>query len=406
MNTKLREQFPILQEKVQNKPLVYLDSAATSQKPRCVIEAMDHFYFHDNSNIHRGVHTLAERATKSYEQARKKVQNFINAKNSAEIIFVRGTTEAINLVAQSYGRENFHTDDEVIISTMEHHSNIVPWQMICKQTGAKLRVIKIHKNGELDLDHYETLLNNRTKMVAITHVSNTLGTINPIKKIIALAHARNIPALIDGAQAVPHMQTDVQSLDCDFYAFSAHKMYGPTGVGVLYGKEIFLDAMPPYQGGGSMIKKVTFAKTEYGDLPNKFEAGTQNIAGVIGLGTAVDFLNSVGMNKISQHEKNLLSYANKILFKIKKLSIIGNALDKVGVISFVLDKVHPHDIATILNTEGVATRAGHHCTMPLMDFYNVPATTRISFGLYNTEKEIDIFAAAINKVKEIFRVKD
>ncbi|CAL7962868.1 L-cysteine desulfurase [Gammaproteobacteria bacterium] len=406
MNTKIREQFPILQEKVQSKPLVYLDNAATSQKPRCVIEAMDHFYFRDNSNIHRGVHTLAERATRSYEQSRKKVQRFINAKNSAEIIFVRGTTEAINLVAQSYGRKNFHADDEVIISTMEHHSNIVPWQLICEQIGAKLQVVKIRKNGELDLDHYEMLLNNRTKMVAITHVSNTLGTINPIKKIITLAHAHNIPVLIDGAQAVPHMQIDVQNLDCDFYAFSAHKMYGPTGVGVLYGKETFLDAMPPYQGGGDMIKKVTFEKTEYGNLPHKFEAGTQNIAGVIGLGAAIDFLNSVGMDKISQHEKNLLNYANKILAEIKKLRIIGNTLDKVGVISFVLDKVHPHDIATVLDTEGVAVRAGHHCTMPLMDFYNIPATTRVSFGVYNTEKEIDIFATAINKVKKILRIKD
>jgi len=402
MNTELRKQFPILQENIHNKPLVYLDNAATSQKPRCVIEAMDHFYFHDNSNIHRGVHTLAERATRSYEQAREKVRNFINAKNSAEIIFVRGTTEAINLVAQSYGRKNFHAGDEIIISTMEHHSNIVPWQLICEQTGAKLQVIKIHENGELDLDHYENLLNDRTKMVAITHVSNTLGTINPIKKIITLAHARNIPVLIDGAQAVPHMQIDVQNLDCDFYAFSAHKMYGPTGVGVLYGKEAFLDAMPPYQGGGDMIKKVTFAKTEYGDLPRKFEAGTQNIAGVIGLGATIDFLNSVGMDKISQHENNLLNYANKILHEIKELRIIGNALDKVGVISFVLNKVHPHDIATVLDTEGVAVRAGHHCTMPLMDFYNIPATTRVSFGVYNTEKEIDIFVAAINKVKKIF----
>lgn len=402
MNTELRKQFPILQENIHNKPLVYLDNAATSQKPLCVIEAMNNFYLHDNSNIHRSVHTLSERATRSYEQTREKVRGFINAKNSSEIIFVRGTTEAINLVAQSYGRKVFQAGDEVIVSTMEHHSNIVPWQLICEQAGAKLQVIKIHESGELDLDHYEKLLNDRTKMVAITHVSNTLGTINPIKKIITLAHARNIPVLIDGAQAVPHMQVDVQNLDCDFYAFSAHKMYGPTGVGVLYGKEALLDAMPPYQGGGDMIKRVTFAKTEYADLPRKFEAGTQNIAGVVGLGAAINFLNSVGLDKISKHENNLLNHINKLLFKINRLKVIGNAIDKVGVISFVLDKAHPHDIATILDTEGVAVRAGHHCTMPLMDFYNIPATTRVSFGIYNTEEEIDIFITAINKVKKIF----
>ena len=315
---------------------------------------------------------------------------------------MRNATEAINLVAASFGHKNFHAGDEVIISTMEHHSNIVPWQLICEQTGAKLQVVKIHENGELDLNHYKKLLNNRTKIVAITHVSNTLGTINPIKKIIALAHAHNIPVLIDGAQAVSHMQIDVQNLDCDFYAFSAHKMYGPTGVGVLYGKEALLDAMPPYQGGGSMIKKVTFAKTEYADLPKKFEAGTPNIAGVIGFGAAIDFLISVGINKIFQHENNLLNYAKEKMIKINELKVIGNALDKVGVISFVLDKIHPHDVATILDTEGVATRAGHHCTMPLMDFYNIPATTRVSFGVYNTVEEIDIFIAALDKVKKIF----
>jgi cysteine desulfurase/selenocysteine lyase len=402
MNTELREQFPILHEKIHGHPLVYFDNAATSQKPRSVIETIDNFYFHNNANIHRGVHTLADRATQSYEDAREKVRAFINAKNLAEIIFVRNATEAINLVAASFGHKNFHAGDEVIISTMEHHSNIVPWQLICEQTGAKLQVVKIHENGELDLNHYKKLLNNRTKIVAITHVSNTLGTINPIKKIIALAHAHNIPVLIDGAQAVSHMQIDVQNLDCDFYAFSAHKMYGPTGVGVLYGKEALLDAMPPYQGGGSMIKKVTFAKTEYADLPKKFEAGTPNIAGVIGFGAAIDFLISVGINKIFQHENNLLNYAKEKMIKINELKVIGNALDKVGVISFVLDKIHPHDVATILDTEGVATRAGHHCTMPLMDFYNIPATTRVSFGVYNTVEEIDIFIAALDKVKKIF----
>lgn len=402
MNIELRKQFPILQENIHNKPLIYFDNAATSQKPLCVIEAMNAFYLHDNANIHRGVHTLSERATRSYEQTREKVRGFINAKKSSEIIFVRGTTEAINLVAQSYGRKIFQAGDEVIISTMEHHSNIVPWQLICEQTGAKLQIVKIHENGELDLDHYENLLNNRTKIVAITHVSNTLGTINPIKKIITAAHAYNIPVLIDGAQAISHMQIDVQDLDCDFYAFSAHKMYGPTGIGVLYGKEAILDAMPPYQGGGNMIKKVTFTKTEYSDLPSKFEAGTQNIASVVGLGATIDFLSSVGMDKISQYENNLLKYTNKILYNIKELKIIGNALDKVGVISFVLGKIHPHDIATILDTEGIAVRAGHHCTMPLMNFYNIPATTRVSFGLYNTTEEIDIFVAALDKIKKIF----
>lgn len=404
MNTKIRNQFPILQEKIHSKPLVYLDNAATSQKPRCVIDAMDQFYYHDNSNIHRGVHTLAQRATEACEKTREKICRFINAKKTSEIIFVRGTTEAINLVAQSYGHKNLSQGDEVIISTMEHHSNIIPWQMICEHTGAKLQVIKIYENGELDLKHYEQLLNEHTKMVAIAHVSNTLGTINPIKKIISIAHTHNVPVLVDGAQAIAHMQIDVQDLDCDFYAFSAHKMYGPTGVGILYGKEAFLETMPPYQGGGDMIKKVTFVKTEYADLPQKFEAGTQNIAGTIGFGTTIDFLNSVGMDKISQHENILLNYTNNILSKIDDLKIIGNARNKIGVISFVLNKIHPHDVATILDTEGVAVRAGHHCTMPLMNFYNIPATTRASFGVYNIEEEIDIFIAAINKVKKVFHV--
>lgn len=402
MNIKLREQFPILQEKIHNNPLVYFDNAATTQKPNCVINAMNDFYLHNNSNIHRSVHTLAERATHSYENIREKIRVFINAKNSNEIIFTKGATEAINLVAQSYGRKNIHAGDEIIISTMEHHSNIVPWQIIAEQTGAKLRVVKIHENGELCCDNYAKILNKHTKIVALTHVSNTLGTINPIKNIISLAHTHNIPVLIDGAQAVPHMPIDVQNLDCDFYAFSAHKMYGPTGTGILYGKEALLDTMPPYQSGGDMINKVTFAKTEYADLPQKFEAGTQNIAGVIGLGAAIDFLNSIGLNKIQQHENNLLKYINKKLIEINGLKIIGNASSKVGVISFILNKIHPHDIATVLDTEGVAVRAGHHCTMPLMDFYNIPATTRISFGAYNTETEIDILLAAINKVKKIF----
>jgi cysteine desulfurase / selenocysteine lyase len=398
----IREQFPILQEKVRNKPLIYLDNAATTQKPKCVIEAMNNFYCHDNANIHRGIHTLAERATIQYENTREKVRVFINAKKTSELIFTRGTTEAINLVAQCFGRKNFKCDDEIIISTMEHHANIVPWQLISEQTGAKIRVIKIFANGELDLDHYESLINKNTKIIAITHASNTLGTINPIKKIITIAHGHNIPVLIDGAQAVQHILVDVQELDCDFYAFSAHKMYGPTGVGVLYGKEHILENIPPYQGGGDMIKRVTFAKTEFADLPQKFEAGTQNISGIIGFGAAIDFLNNIGVNNILIHENNLLVHLNKILLKNSKLKIIGNAVHKVGLVSFTMDKIHPHDIATILDTEGIAVRAGHNCTMPLMEFYNIPATTRISFGLYNTKQEIDIFAAAIDKVSRVF----
>lgn len=402
MNIELRKKFPILQEKINNQPLIYLDNAATTQKPSCVITTMNNFYLHDNANIHRGIHTLAQRTTYSYEKTREKVRAFINAKSATEIIFTRGTTDAINLVAQSYGRNNLQADDEIIISTMEHHSNIVPWQLICEQTGAKLKVIKIHANGELDLEHYAKLLNQRTKMVAITHISNTLGTINPIKKIITMAHSYNTPILIDGAQAIAHMQVDVQNLDCDFYAFSAHKTYGPTGLGVLYGKESLLDTMPPYQGGGDMINKVTFTKTEYANLPRKFEAGTPNIAAVVGFGATIDFLNSIEKSKIHQHETDLLNYTNKIISQIKGLKIIGDTPNKIGIISFVLAKIHPHDIATILDTAGIAVRAGHHCTMPLMDFYDIPATTRISFGLYNTKEEITKFIAAMEKVKKYF----
>lgn len=403
MNNDLRANFPILQEKIHNKPLVYLDNAATTHKPLSVINAMNDFYMHNNSNVHRGVHTLAARATQGYENVRQKVQSFINAKKVSEIIFTSGATESINLVASSYGRKNFKPGDEIIISTMEHHANIIPWQMVCEQTGARLQVINITQAGELDLEHYEKLLNSATKLVAITHVSNTLGTINPIKQFINLAHNYNIPVLIDGSQAMAHMPIDVQDLDCDFYVFSAHKMYGPTGTGVLYGKESILDAMPPYQGGGDMIKTVTFAKTEYADLPLKFEAGTGNIAGVIGMGASIDFLNQVGLINITQRENILLQYANNLLSTISNLSIIGNASHKVGVISFVLNKIHPHDIATILDMEGVAVRAGHHCTMPLMNFYNVPATTRISLAMYNTKEEIDVLVNAINKVNNLFK---
>ena len=396
----LRKLFPILQKNFNDKPLVYLDNAATTQKPQEVIEAIKDFYLHKNANIHRGIYKLSEIATEAYEKTRKNVAKFINARSANEIIFVRSTTEAINLAAQSFGYKNLKTDDEIILSIMEHHSNIIPWQLISEKTGAKLEVIKIHETGELDLEHYQKLFNQKTKIVAISHISNTLGTINPVKKIIEIAHSHNIPVLVDGAQASAHTQIDLQNLACDFYAFSSHKMYGPTGVGVLYGKEALLDSLPPYQGGGSMIKKVTFAKTEYAELPQKFEAGTPNIAGVASFNAAVDFINRVGMDKIISHEKELLKYANETLIGTEGFRIIGNAKEKSGIISFVLDKIHPHDISTILDTEGIAVRAGHHCTMPLMDFYGIPATTRVSFGLYNTKAEIDILAQALKKVKK------
>lgn len=402
MNKEIQKLFPILQNKINGSPLVYLDNAATTQKPKRVIEAMEYFYFHENANIHRGVYKLSQWATSAYEKARSNTAAFINAKSEREIVFVRGTTEAINLVAASYGYKNFGANDEIILSVMEHHSNIVPWQLISEKTGAKLQIINIHEPGNLDLEHYEKLINKHTKMVAIVHVSNTLGTINPIKKMIAIAHAHNIPVLVDGAQAVAHQAVDVQDLDCDFYAFSGHKMYGPTGIGVLYGKENILAAMPPYQGGGDMIKKVTFAKTEYAELPQKFEAGTQNIASVVGLDATINFINSVGMDSIIQHEKELLKYATQKLLAINGLKIIGTSIEKIGIISFVIDKIHPHDVATILDTDGIAIRGGHHCTMPLMDFYGLPGTTRISFGLYNTKEDIDALVLSLAKVKKIF----
>lgn len=364
----IKKKFPIFnseyQSRCQTPKLIYFDSAATTQKPLEVIKAVEEFYLHQNANIHRGIYKLSEIATNVYESARKNVAKFINAKKENEIIFVRGATEAINLAASSFGAKYIKENDEIIVSTMEHHSNIVPWQLVCKKTGAKLKVIKIHKNGELDLEHYESLLNDKTKIVAITHVSNTLGTINPIKKIVALAHANNTPVLIDGAQAISHMKVDVEDLDCDFYAFSGHKMYGPTGIGVLYGKEKFLEEMPPYQGGGDMIERVTFDKTTYAPLPQKFEAGTPNIAGSAGLSSAIDFINETDINKIAEHENSLLKHATEVLTKIDGFKIIGEAREKTGVISFLLEGAHPHDIATILDTEGVCVRAGHHCTMP------------------------------------------
>ncbi len=399
---KIRKDFPILNQRVHGKPLVYLDNAATSQKPQVVIDALVRYYTEFNSNVHRGVHLLSEQATKAYEDSRLKIQRFINAKLSEEIIFTRGTTEGINLVAQSFGRANLHEGDEIIISGMEHHSNIVPWQMLCAEKKATLRVIPIDDNGEIILDEFEKLLNNRTKLVALTQVSNALGTINPIKQMIETAHEYNVPVLIDGAQAIPHLRVDVQELDCDFYVFSSHKMFGPTGIGVLYGKKSLLEAMPPYQCGGDMIKSVTFEKTIYNDLPYKFEAGTPNIADTITFGAAIDYLNSLDFDAIHEYEQELLEYATEKLSAVNDLTIIGTAREKAGVISFTLDGIHPHDIGTILDTEGIAIRTGHHCAQPVMQRFHVPATARASFAFYNTKEEVDALVDGINKVKEIF----
>jgi cysteine desulfurase/selenocysteine lyase len=398
-----RTDFPILKSNIHGKPLVYLDNAATTQKPLAAIQTENDYYSHYNANVHRGIHSLSQLATDAYEGARAKVQHLINAASPDEIIFVRGTTEAINLVAHCYGRSHLLADDEIILSQMEHHSNIVPWQMLCQQTGARLRVIPVNDIGELKMDAFEALLNERTRFVAVTHVSNALGTINPVKSIIALAHNRSVPVLLDGAQAVAHLPVDVQELDCDFYAFSGHKLYGPTGVGVLYGKAALLNAMPPYQGGGDMIRSVRFEETSYNTLPYKFEAGTPNIAGVIGLGAAVDYVSSIGFEALVSHEQALLSYATQLVNNIPGLRIIGNAPEKTGILSFVLDGVHPHDIGTILDREGVAIRTGHHCAMPLMERFGVPATARASFALYNTRQEVDVLVAAIYKTKELFK---
>jgi cysteine desulfurase/selenocysteine lyase len=380
---------------------VYLDNAATSQKPQVVIDALMRYYNEENSNIHRGVHYLSEKATESYESSRGKVQTFINARSTQEIVYVRGTTEAINLVAASFGRGNVNEGDEVVISAMEHHSNIVPWQMLCEEKNAKLRVIPMNDAGELLLDEYEKLLHERTKIVAVAHISNALGTINPIKRIIEVAHKQGIPVLVDGAQAVPHTKVDVQDLGCDFYAFSSHKMFGPTGVGVLYGKKELLEKMPPYQGGGDMIKLVTFEKTLYNDLPYKFEAGTPNIAGGIGLGAAIDYINRMDLSAVSSYEHELLEYGTTKLLEIPGLRIIGTAKEKSSVLSFVLEGIHPHDIGTILDYEGIAIRTGHHCAQPVMQRFGIPATARASFAFYNTKDEIDVLVKAIYKVKEV-----
>ncbi|MEI7795741.1 MAG: cysteine desulfurase [Methylococcaceae bacterium] len=399
---KIRADFPILNEKIRNKPLVYLDNAASCQKPQAVIDSIVKLYSHDYANVHRGVHTLSVRSTDLFEAAREKVKTFINAASEKEVIFVRGATDAINLIAQTYGKANIHEGDEIIITAMEHHSNIVPWQMLCEEKGAILKVAPMNLAGELLMPEFEALLNSKTKLVSVVHMSNALGTINPVEKIIELAHARNIPVLLDGAQAIPHTPVDVQALDCDFYVFSGHKLYAPTGVGVLYGKQSLLEAMPPYQGGGDMIRTVTFEKSTYAGLPHKFEAGTPSIAEVIGLGAAIDYLNTIGMDKIAAYEAELLVYATEQALQIDGLNIIGEAKEKGAILSFTLGKIHPHDIGTMLDSLGIAIRAGHHCAMPVMDFYKVPATARASFAMYNTKAEIDVLILGIKNLIEMF----
>ncbi len=393
----LRNDFPTLKRKVNGKDLVYFDNGATSQKPSSVIKRINEFYQNENSNIHRGVHTLSQEATSAYEDARKKIQKYINAQLEEEIIFTKGTTDSINLVANGFSREVLNKGDEILISAMEHHSNIVPWQLACEYSGAKLKVCSISDEGELDIEEFKALLSDKTKLVAITHVSNTLGTINPAKEIVDFSHKLNIPVLFDGAQSVPHMKVDVQDLNCDFYAFGAHKMFGPTGIGVLYGKKKWLEKLPPYQGGGDMIKTVTFEKTTYNDIPHKFEAGTPNIVGGIGLGAAVDYLNKVDWESVHEYEKQLLEYATTQLNQIEGIRIIGNAKHKVGVLSFVHQEAHHYDIGTILDQLGVAIRTGHHCTEPLMRRFNVSGTARASFAFYNTKEEVDVFISALKR---------
>jgi cysteine desulfurase/selenocysteine lyase len=399
---EVRRDFPILHQQVYGHPLVYLDNAATSQKPRAVIDAISHYYERGNANIHRGVHFLSEHATEEHEAARRIVQRFLNAADKREVIFVRSATEGINLVAQTYGRKHVGAGDEVLITAMEHHSNIVPWQMLCEEKDAKLRVVPINDRGELMMDELPKLLGPRTKLLAVTHVSNALGTINPLRKIIEIAHSHGVPVVVDGAQAVPHVKVDVQELDCDFYVFSGHKVYGPTGIGVLYGKRALLEAMPPYQGGGDMIRSVTFEKTLYNDVPYKFEAGTPNIAGAIGLGAAIEYVNHLGIDNIAAHEHDLLVYATEALSAIPDIRLIGTAAQKAAVISFVIEGIHPHDIGTILDRSGIAIRTGHHCAQPVMQRFRIPATARASFAMYNTRAEVDALVEGIQKVKEVF----
>ncbi len=399
---RIRADFPILGERVQGRPLVYLDNGATAQKPRAVIDALSQYYATQNANVHRGVHHLSQVATDAYEAARRKVATFINAASDREIVFVRGTTEGINLIAQTFGRVQIGAGDEIIVSEMEHHSNIVPWWMLCREKGATLRVIPMNDRGELRLDAYQTLFSPRTKLVSFVHISNVLGTVNPATEIARIAHEHGVPVHIDGAQAVPHQRVDVQAIGCDFYTFSGHKMFAPTGIGVLYGRETLLDAMPPYHGGGSMIQQVDFDEITYADLPNKFEAGTPNIAGSIGLGAAIDYLNSIDFDGAARYETQLLEYAHAALREVPGLKLIGAAERKVGVLSFVLSDIHPHDVGTILDLAGVAVRAGHHCAQPIMKHYDIPATTRASLAFYNTREDIDALVAGLYKVREVF----
>lgn len=399
---KVRADFPILDRQVHGHPLVYLDNAATTQKPQAVLDALSHYYTRSNANVHRGVHLLSESATKAYEGARTTIQGFLNAADPSEIVFVRGTTEAINLVAQTYGRRHVGAGDEIVISEMEHHSNIVPWQMLCEEKGARLRIAPINDDGELLLEEFERLLSAKTKFVSVVHISNVLGTANPIRQIVQMAHHWNVPVLVDGAQAVLHGKVDMRALDCDFYAFSGHKIYGPTGIGVLYGKRELLDAMPPYQGGGDMIQSVTFEKTLYNRLPYKFEAGTPHIAGAVGLGAAIDYVNRIGLNAIAAYEHALLIYATEALRSVPEVRLIGTAKEKASVLSFVLEGIHPHDIATILDQQGIAIRSGHHCAQPLMQRFGIAATARASLAAYNTTEEVDALVAGIHKVMEVF----
>jgi cysteine desulfurase/selenocysteine lyase len=400
---RVRGDFPALSQMVYGHPLVYLDNAATSQKPQVVIDEVTRFYAQDCANVHRGVHLLSERSTASYEGARETVRRFLNAQSEREIVFTRGATEAINLVAQTYGRMNVKPGDEILISGLEHHSNIVPWQMLAEEKQAALRVAPIDDNGEVILEEFKKLIGPRTKIVAVAHVSNALGTINPVAKMIAMAHKAGAVILVDGAQAAPHMQVDVRRLDCDFYVFSGHKVFGPTGIGALYGKAALLDAMPPWQGGGDMIRSVTFEKTLYNDLPYKFEAGTPHIAGAIGLGAALDYVSAIGMDRIAEYERELLVYGTEALLSVKGVRLIGTAREKAAVLSFTLEGVHPHDVATILDRQGIAIRAGHHCAQPVMERFGVPATSRASLAFYNTRQEVDVLVAGLARVKEIFQ---
>ena len=399
---RIREDFPILRQTVHGKPLVYLDNAATTQKPRAVLDALMAYYSEDNANVNRGVHLLSERATQAFEDARATVQRFINAASTREIVFTRNATEGINLVAQTFGRTRLGYGDEVVISAMEHHSNIVPWQMVCREMGASLRVIPITDEGALQLEEYERLLGPHTRLVSIVHLSNVLGTINPVQQMIATAHRRGVPVLVDGSQAAHHMTVDVQALDADFYVFTGHKLYGPTGIGVLYGKERLLEEMPPYQGGGDMISSVTFEKSTWNALPFKFEAGTPHIEGAIGLGTAIDYISSIGFDAIGAHERDLLDYGTQVLESIPSVRLIGTAPRKASILSFVMENVHPHDIGTVVDRQGVAIRTGHHCAQPVMDRFRIPATARASLAMYNTREEIDALAAALRKVHEVF----